>query len=551
MAVAETNATGVVSAVNFEYRGFDTVGEEFILFVAATGVAVVLRHLRGEQEHNGAAADWAMPRATDAVRLAALVFTGPIVVLGWYLASHAQTSPSGGFQGGVVLASAFILIYLSGEFLLFRRISPVDITDAVEAVGAGGFAAIGVTALAMGLAYLNNFLPRGTTPGAVSSSGTIPLISFFVGLEVAAAFVLIVAELVEQTLLVRQGARVMHIFPFVVVAYILAVGLYGVVTSRHLVHQIVCLIVVQSSTYVLLLGVGYKTGAVAPYFYDVPMHTPAVDPVVQALALTDVVVEAAVTALLLSLAVQAQKRFGTLDPQAARPAQGLTRRLPVDPLLPLAIVLPLVVAAAIRALNPLLRGQRRMLDGVAIAASAVVTVLLVIIMIRVAHHDETYWFGGFRPHHGITIGIDFEVGPLSAGLACLAAVLVTAGMVFSWRYFERVGHLLPRADAGVPGGHDGVLPHRRHLRHVRLVRADERGGLRADRLPPRRTRLDPGRAELRHHQQHRRLPDPVRDRRRLRAHRRAQHGPDRPGPRPAPAGRPGRGGIRAHQSPDG
>ena len=148
----------------------------------------------------------------------------------------------------------------------------------------------------------------------MSSGGTIPLISFCVGLEVAAAFVLIVGELVEQTLLVRRG-RVMHIVPFVVVAYILAVGLYGVVTSRHLVHQIVCLIVVQSSTYVLLLGIGYKTGAVAPYFYDIPVHTPAVDPVVQALALTDVVVEAAVTALLLAIAVQAQKRFGTLDPQ--------------------------------------------------------------------------------------------------------------------------------------------------------------------------------------------------------------------------------------------
>jgi multicomponent Na+:H+ antiporter subunit C len=107
----------------------------------------------------------------------------------------------------------------------------------------------------------------------------------------------------------------MQFFPFVVMAWILAVGLYGIVTSRHLVHQIVCLIVVQSSTYVLLLAVGYRRGAAAPYFYDIPVHTPAVDPVVQALALTDVVVEAAVTALLLAFAIQAQKRFGTLDPQ--------------------------------------------------------------------------------------------------------------------------------------------------------------------------------------------------------------------------------------------
>jgi multicomponent Na+:H+ antiporter subunit C len=111
-------------------------------------------------------------------------------------------------------------------------------------------------------------------------------------------------------------------FPFIVVAWVLAVGLYGIITSRHLVHQIVCLIVVQSSTYILLLGVGYKTGAVAPYFYDIPLNTPAVDPVVQALALTDVVVEAAVTALLLAFAVQAHKRFGTLDPEELRHFRG-------------------------------------------------------------------------------------------------------------------------------------------------------------------------------------------------------------------------------------
>jgi multicomponent Na+:H+ antiporter subunit C len=106
----------------------------------------------------------------------------------------------------------------------------------------------------------------------------------------------------------------MQVFPFLVVAWVVAVGLYGIVTSRDLIHQIVCLIVVQSSTYVLLLGVGYVTGGVAPYFSDVPAHTKAVDPVVQALALTDIVVEAAVTALLLSFAIQAHKRFGTLDP---------------------------------------------------------------------------------------------------------------------------------------------------------------------------------------------------------------------------------------------
>ena len=88
-----------------------------------------------------------------------------------------------------------------------KRFSPVALTDVVEAVGAGGFAAIGVSAVAMGLPYLKNYLPLGTVPGAVSSSGTIALISFFVGLEVAAAFILIIGELLDQTLLIRRGSR--------------------------------------------------------------------------------------------------------------------------------------------------------------------------------------------------------------------------------------------------------------------------------------------------------------------------------------------------------
>jgi multicomponent Na+:H+ antiporter subunit B len=206
IAVQQTNATGVVSAVNFEYRGIDTLGEEFILFMAATGVSTVLRHLRGERERSALdeAVDRTVAPTSDAVRMVALILTGPTVVIGWYLASHAQTSPSGGFQGGVVLATAFILIYLAGQFLVFQRVSPVDITDAVEAVGAGAFACIGLSAVPLGLPFLSNVLPLGTTPGAVDSSGTIALISFFVGVEVGAAFVLIVGELLEQTLLLGQ-----------------------------------------------------------------------------------------------------------------------------------------------------------------------------------------------------------------------------------------------------------------------------------------------------------------------------------------------------------
>jgi multicomponent Na+:H+ antiporter subunit C len=114
----------------------------------------------------------------------------------------------------------------------------------------------------------------------------------------------------------------MSVFPFVVAAWLFLVGLYGIVTSRHLVHLIVCLSVSQSATYVLLLAIGYRSGATAPVFYDVPPGTAAVDPVVQALTLTDVVVGVTVTALLLALAIQEHKRFGTLDPDELRAMRG-------------------------------------------------------------------------------------------------------------------------------------------------------------------------------------------------------------------------------------
>jgi multicomponent Na+:H+ antiporter subunit C len=114
----------------------------------------------------------------------------------------------------------------------------------------------------------------------------------------------------------------MRMLPFVVAAWLFVVGLYGIVTSRHLVHLIMCLVIVQTSTYLLLLGVGFKTGATAPIFADVPVGTPAVDPVTHALMLTDIVVEATIMALLLALAIQAQERAGSVDPEQLRMLRG-------------------------------------------------------------------------------------------------------------------------------------------------------------------------------------------------------------------------------------
>jgi len=112
------------------------------------------------------------------------------------------------------------------------------------------------------------------------------------------------------------------VLAYLVAVWLLLVGLYGVITSRHLVHLVLCIGVMQASTYVLLLAIGWRNDALAPIYVDIPPNARVVDPVVQALTLTDVVVEATVVAVLLALTVQAHKRFGTCDPDALGALRG-------------------------------------------------------------------------------------------------------------------------------------------------------------------------------------------------------------------------------------
>ncbi|GAC1422039.1 MAG: hypothetical protein NVS9B15_18820 [Acidobacteriaceae bacterium] len=116
--------------------------------------------------------------------------------------------------------------------------------------------------------------------------------------------------------------HILNTLPFFVAAWLFVCGLYGLVTSNHLVHSVVCLAVLQSSTYLLLLGIGYRVGGAAPVFADIKVGTLVVDPVVQALMLTDVVVEAVVVALLLAMVVKAHEKSGCVSPADLRTMRG-------------------------------------------------------------------------------------------------------------------------------------------------------------------------------------------------------------------------------------
>lgn len=201
---AQRNVTDAVSAVNFDYRGFDTIGEEFILFVSVLGSISLLRMTSERTE--GLLPDAATPSRdvppTDAIALWILVMIAPKVLFGIYIVTHGQLTPGGGFQGGVILATAALILYIGEGFAVFRKVVSWQLVELAEAVGAGGFLLIGMIAWFWGKPFLTNVLPLGKTH-ELTSGGTMPLISLATGLEVMAGFVLLLFAFLQETLTVR------------------------------------------------------------------------------------------------------------------------------------------------------------------------------------------------------------------------------------------------------------------------------------------------------------------------------------------------------------
>lgn len=196
VAVYERHATDVVNAINYDYRGFDTLGEEFILFSASIGVMMLLR--REEDAPTRPAGKLADSQKLSAtVRAANLPALLVIIIFGFYIGLHGQLTPGGGFQAGVVLAAAPVLVYLCENTEAFKKTTSHAAIEVTEAVGAGSYALIGVAPLVLGLPLLTNILPLGTT-GDVFSSGNIALISACVGVEVTAAFLLVIYTYLQE-----------------------------------------------------------------------------------------------------------------------------------------------------------------------------------------------------------------------------------------------------------------------------------------------------------------------------------------------------------------
>jgi len=193
VAVPERHTTNVVAAIVFDYRGFDTLGEEFILFTAVAGVVLLLRPVeREDPEDRGTT-------ASDALRFVGVGMVGAGVLVGLWLIAFGYITPGGGFQGGVAVAAGAVLLYFVSNYSAFYPLGHVDGLDPVEALGAGGYAVIGAVALVSGLPFLANLLGPGSV-GTLVSGGSIPFLNWASGIEVAAANLILFSEFIREYL---------------------------------------------------------------------------------------------------------------------------------------------------------------------------------------------------------------------------------------------------------------------------------------------------------------------------------------------------------------
>jgi len=171
-------AANVVTAIVVSYRGFDTLGEVAVLFAATAGVGALLTKKRTET----AGAEPERKPGTEILGTATGLLTGLLVMFGVYIFMHGHLTPGGGFQGGVVIATAVLLNLLASP----RSRVAHGVMTAVESLSGAAYVALGLLGVVLAAGFLDpRALPLGTL-GALASAGAIPLIYSAIGLKVGA-----------------------------------------------------------------------------------------------------------------------------------------------------------------------------------------------------------------------------------------------------------------------------------------------------------------------------------------------------------------------------
>ncbi len=178
----ENGAANIVTAIVVDYRAIDTLGEVLVLFAASAGVGLLMQKRKRKIERTASGI------VTTAVPMIMLF----AVVTGLYIILHGHLTPGGGFPGGAVIASAYMI-----QFLAFNRKFSGSIFKILESLAGLGILAMGVAGLYLKGSFLANFLPVGEL-GAVFSAAGIMILYALIGIKVASELSSIIGHFIGE-----------------------------------------------------------------------------------------------------------------------------------------------------------------------------------------------------------------------------------------------------------------------------------------------------------------------------------------------------------------
>lgn len=176
----------VVTTVVTYFRGFDTLGEIAVLFLASLGIGLMLNKQESISEKQ---------RSSFVLRVGAQLLFPIILLFGVYVIIYGHLSPGGGFQGGVIIASAFLLLLISREDFYI----PHSVISFFETLAGVAYLLIGLIGLLMFDIFLSHIIPLDVASmGLLLSGGIIPLIYIIIGIKVGSEMSHIAQNLVKR-----------------------------------------------------------------------------------------------------------------------------------------------------------------------------------------------------------------------------------------------------------------------------------------------------------------------------------------------------------------
>lgn len=155
-SIKDTNVPNVVTSVLADYRGYDTMFETCVIFVAGLAIIAILRRSKLiEAQLIKVDHDAARDTGSLIVQTACRLLIPLMQVFALYVIAHGHHSPGGGFQGGVILGASLILLAIAYD--LQKAIDKISAktTVIITATGVLVFSGIGAISMILGGNFLD------------------------------------------------------------------------------------------------------------------------------------------------------------------------------------------------------------------------------------------------------------------------------------------------------------------------------------------------------------------------------------------------------------